>query len=380
LQLQVKACNGPIFQSFLQAGFECSTHWTKSGRRLDLISSTQHDRFLDKDYASLAPFGIRTVREGFRWHLIEDASGKLDFSSVMPFIRTAKTHGIEVLWDLLHFGWPDHHDIFAAEWVDAFERFAVAAAELFRSEGELRPFIAPVNEISFLSWAGGDKAYINPHQKGRGGEMKAQLVRAWVRSVHAMRKVLPDLRLVSPEPVIHIVGSAAIPGDVQRAEEYRVAMFEAWDMILGRVHKDLGGSEDCIDVIGTNFYDRNEWWNFGPTIHRGDPDYRPFHQILTEVYERYKRPVFVAETGTEAEARPSWFAYIAEEVATALRHGIPVEGLCLYPILNHPGWEDDRHCPNGLFDYAGESGEREVYKPLADEILKQTKGTPWQRH
>ena len=48
-----------------------------------------------------------------------------------------------------------------------------------------------------------------------------------------------------------------------------------------------------------------------------------------------------------------------------------VNGICLYPIVNHPGWEDDRHCHNGLWDYPNDSGEREIYLPLAEELSKQ---------
>jgi hypothetical protein len=177
--------------------------------------------------------------------------------------------------------------------------------------------------------------------------------------------------MVSPEPVIHIVGRPHVPGDAKEAEAYRLSMFEAWDMILGRVHPDLGGSESNIDVIGVNFYDRNQWWNFGETIWRSNPAYRPFREILDEVYKRYRRPMFVAETGTEDDERPAWLAYIAGEVQAAAERGVPMEGICLYPILNHPGWDDERHCHNGLFDYADAGGRREVFRPLANEIFRQ---------
>jgi hypothetical protein len=60
--------------------------------------------------------------------------------------------------------------------------------------------------------------------------------------------------------------------------------------------------------------------------------------------------------------------YVCQEVAAAMQNGIPIEGICLYPILNHPGWVDDRHCYNGLWDYADENGEREIYEPLEAEI------------
>jgi hypothetical protein len=147
-------------------------------------------------------------------------------------------------------------------------------------------------------------------------------------------------------------------------------MFEAWDMILGLREPEIGGNIAAVDIIGVNFYDRNEWWNFGPTVHRDEKAYRPFHQLLLEVYNRYRKPMFVAETGTEGEERVGWLAYILQETRIAVSMGVPIAGICLYPILNHPGWDDDRHCYNGLWDYVSPLGERTLYEPLAAEIRK----------
>jgi hypothetical protein len=183
---------------------------------------------------------------------------------------------------------------------------------------------------------------------------------------------LEGVRLISPEPVIHIVGDSSIPGDEEEAERYRVAQFEAWDMLSGRTAPELGGKPEYLDIIGVNFYERNEWvHNSKVALPRTDPRYRPFHKILEEVWNRYHRPIFVSETGTEDDARAEWFNYVCDEVITAHSLGIPVHGICLYPILNHPGWEDDRYCCNGLYDYADASGNRDIHRPLADAILNQ---------
>jgi hypothetical protein len=139
-------------------------------------------------------------------------------------------------------------------------------------------------------------------------------------------------------------------------------------MISGRLAPELGGRPEFLDILGTNFYDRNEWVHNSEVLLPGDSRYRPFHQILCEVWERYRRPMFVSETGTEDEARSAWFKYISNEVLIAKRWGIPVHGLCLYPILNHPGWDDERHCHNGLFDYADAAGNRVAFQPLLDEV------------
>jgi hypothetical protein len=362
-----------IFRSFLQAGFECGTQKLENGKRLDLVHSTRHDEFVEQDYARLGEMGIQTVREGIRWTLIEKQPGELDFATVRPFLQAAKKYGIEIIWDVLHFGWPDHLNIFDPAWVDSFANLARGFANMLRAEGEPPWRIAPVNEISFMAWGGGDAACLNPFARHRGAELKRQLVRAFLAAEEAIRSVLPDAAIVSPEPVIHIVGRPDVPGDEVDAANYTSSMFEAWDMVLGRAHADLGGRESAIDVIGVNYYDRNQWWNFGEPIHPGEPQYRPFRDILSEVYERYQRPVFVAETGTENEERPAWFRYVSNEVWAAMTKGIPMQGICLYPILNHPGWLDDRHCCNALWDYATDSGSREIFEPLAAEIRTQQK-------
>jgi len=89
------------------------------------------------------------------------------------------------------------------------------------------------------------------------------------------------------------------------------------------------------------------------------------------VHKRYGRPLFIAETAIEGDARSHWLRYVAGEVRAAMRAGVPVAGLCLYPILDYPGWDDGRYCPTGLWGYADERGNRSIHQPLADELQRQ---------
>src|SRR5205823_6568889 len=109
-----------LFQSFFLGGFECSTHRTQSGRRLDLIASTAHDRHAHADYLRLREQGIRAAREGLRWHLIEVAPGRYDFASALPLLRAARDTGTQVIWDLCHYGWPDDLDVLSPAFVRRF--------------------------------------------------------------------------------------------------------------------------------------------------------------------------------------------------------------------------------------------------------------------
>jgi beta-glucosidase/6-phospho-beta-glucosidase/beta-galactosidase len=362
-----------LFRSFFIGGFECSTHRLRSGKRLDLIKSTGHDRYALQDYQRLCQQGIFTARSGIRWHLIEKKPGQYDFSSVLPMLHAAQQTGVQIIWDICHYGWPEQIDIFKPQFVQRFARFASAFAHLLAQETDELAFITPMNEISFFSWAGGEAGYLDPYEYGRGFELKLQLARSAIEGMEAIWQVLPTARMVHVDPVINILPNPSKPEEASEAEGHRLAQYQGWDLLSGRIHPEIGGAEKYLDIIGVNYYPANQWvYNLeNAAIPRRDARYKPFRNILSEVYQRYQRPMFVSETGTEKYGRAAWLRYIGEEVREAIRMSVPMHGICWYPILNHPGWLDDRHCHNGLWDYCNETGEREIYKPLADELHRQ---------
>lgn len=359
-----------IFNSFVQGGFECSTHRRHDKRRLDLLAATLHDTNTRADYLQLHEHGIATVRDGVRWHLIETTDGQYDWSSFLPMLRTARGTGTQVIWDLMHYGWPDHIDIWSPRFVHHFARFAANVARLVKSETDTMPFYCPINEISFLAWGGGDEAYFNPFAQGRSFELKAQLARAAIAAMVEILHIEPLARFVHCEPVIHIVADAGRRDERLEAERARQAQFQAFDMISGALWPQLGGDPRLLDIVGVNYYPHNQWSLGGPPIDVIDRQYRPFRSLISEVYSRYGRPVLVAETGAEGEERAAWFAYVMQEVAEARRKGIPVEGVCLYPIIDHVGWDDDRNCPSGLLANRFENDRRAAYAPLAHMIKR----------
>jgi hypothetical protein len=357
-----------FFDSFLMGGFECSSHRRKDGRRLDLLRSTRHDVFALQDYEAMVGHGIRTVRDGVRWGGVERSPGVYDWSSFLPQLHAAREAGVQPIWDVCHYGWPEDIDIWTPAFVTRFSGYAAALASLVRDEWPGVPYYCPVNEISFWAWGGGDTGDIGPCTRGRGMELKKQLVRATVAAIEAMRDVDPRARFVSVDPVIHV-----LPKTVRQrrhAENARLAQYQAWDMISGRLMPELGGKPNYLDIIGVNFYPHNQWYLNGPTIWHGDPLYRPLRDILSETYHRYQRPLFVAETGAEGERRVPWLRYVCDEVEAALADGVPLGGICLYPITDYPGWDTGR-CPTGMLGFADEEGLRPVYQDLADEVLRQ---------
>ncbi|MEY2465811.1 MAG: hypothetical protein QOD03_332 [Verrucomicrobiota bacterium] len=360
-------------------GFECSTHRLRGGRRLDMVAATHHDTFAQPDYRRMQKQYLRVAREGIRWHLAESSPGKYDFSTALPIVRAAQATGTQIIWDLCHFGWPDHLDIFKPEFVTALANFGAAFAKWLNHETGEPGFFVPVNEISYFSWAAGDEGSIYPFATNRGFELKSQLVRAAISAMDAIWAVTPNARFVHVDPIIHVIAAQKRPEDKPDAEAYRQSQFQAFDMLSGRVWPELGGHEKYLDIVGVNFYPHNQWFynlkgverirRFTP-ISRRHPLYRPFREMLGEVYQRYHRPMLIAETGSENKIRAGWLRYVCQETKAALESGIPVHGMCLYPILNHPGWADGRHCHNALWDYPDANGHREIYEPLARELKR----------
>ena len=174
-----------LFKSFFLAGFESACHINRAGARLNMLQLTQHDRQVFGDYELLRSFNIHTVRDGTCWPLIERA-GRFDFSSLVPMLEAASMHDIQVIWNVLHYGWPDDVDVFAASFVDRFARYCTALARFIHDHTDRIPFYTPINEISFLAWAAGDVGYIHPFGTERGVELKRQLIRAAIAGIEAV--------------------------------------------------------------------------------------------------------------------------------------------------------------------------------------------------
>ena len=364
------------FHSFFMGGFECATHGRRDRQRIDVTRSTRHDLQAGEDYRLLAACGIRTVRDGLRWHLIEQEPGVYDWSSFLPMLRAAQSMGTQVIWDLCHWGLPRGLDPFAPDFPARFAAFARAAAALVRSERELAGVPGPalycaVNEISFWAWVGGDERHFFPYAVQRGPELKRQLVHASIAAIHAVREVDPTARFVQAEPAVQIAGDAKRAIHSAEAAIYTAAQFEAWDMLAGLGAPELGGAPEYLDIVGVNFYWNNEWVHKAERTPPGHPLHKPLHQMLSELFERYNRPVLLTETGAEAAAAVGWLGYVAAELRQAQRLGVPVLGLCLYPVMDYPGWDDGRHCPCGLIAVADDWHERTLREDLRAELAIQ---------
>jgi hypothetical protein len=343
------------FRSFWQAGFESACHVNRAGVRLDLLAATQHDRLAAEDYRRLKEFDIRTVREAVRWHLV-DRGGRYDFSSVRPFAEAALREDVQVVWTLCHYGWPDGLELLDTRFVDRFAAYARATARYLADQGSAHPLcFAPVNEISFVAWAAGARGIMHPFTSVPAPQVKRQLVRATIAGIEAIRDVVPDARFLQVDPLVHIVAPIGRPELAAAARAASWAQFETLELLCGALEPTLGGDPRYLDILGLNYYHANQWQLGGERLrwedHPRDQRWIPLHELLGWVWRSFRRPLVLAETSHFGSGRAAWIREVVSEVRAALEAGVPVDGVCLYPVIDRPDWDDSHHWHNsGLWD------------------------------
>ena len=357
--------------TLLLGGFECATQRRADGVRVDGIAATRHDAHCALDYRLIGEAGLRAAREGLRWHLIEQAPGRYDWSSALPMFEAARQSGMLVMWDLCHWGWPEHLDIWSNRFIESFAAFSHAAIREMRARGVPVGGVVPVNEISFWAWAGGHRPGFAPHGKGLGGPLKRQLVRAFLASVAAVRAADPAIPVLTSEPLIVVKPRPrSARRSIARAAAKQSSMHEAWDMLLGRIEPELGGHEGAFDVLGVNWYPQNQWLVHGRKLELDDPRREKLATLLGALHGRYRRPMLLTETGDEDPDCAAWLDRVGAELGAAQQAGLPVAGVCLYPVMDYAGWENDRHCPCGLIELGPGYGERRIRTDVRDALRR----------
>ena len=329
------------------AGFEGADHVNGSGQPLSMIASTRHVANADLDYRNLASLDIRCARESAGWRLCE-VGGAFQFKDVLRRADAARRVGVQLMWTMLHYGWPADVDVFSEQFAPRFARFCEAAARALKpyaDDADVLPIFTPINEISFLSWAVCQTGLIHPYRGDMGARsnvLKRQLVKAALAGADAIRDVIPRARMLYVDPVVHVVAAADRPQEGYTAAMHRSFQFQAWDMLTGRVARELGGNAAAVDFIGANYYHDNQWeCGTGARLdwYTNDDRRVPLRMLLTELYERYHKPLIIAETSHVGEGRGAWIKSVAAECRLALDAGLPLQGICLYPIIDRPDWE-----------------------------------------
>jgi hypothetical protein len=362
-----------MFRSFYLAGFECATGYNMHGEWIDQIAATEHDLHCDADYARLDETGIHAVREAIRWPLV-DRAGKYDFSSVQPFVDAALRYDFDVIWDLFHYGYPDDLEPFSNEFGQRFAEYCRAAARFIRRSTQRTCYFTPVNEPSYFAWAAGEVGRFAPHARGRGFELKVSLARAALSGIAAIRDVCPDARILNVDPICRVSVGSADPESRRLARRFNEeSVFEFWDMVSGRIMPELGGTPESLDIVGLNYYWTNQWelGRDGVPLKDNDPRRVPLTDLVRAAWQRYGSEVVITETSALEAARAGWIHELSAMAEQLFDEGVPLGGICLYPILGMPEWHArDQWARMGLWDLERDQQvlQRKMCTPMLEAL------------
>ncbi|AKD54273.1 glycoside hydrolase family 1 protein [Spirosoma radiotolerans] len=346
------------FQSFWWAGYECSDQLNCFGNRVDLLRQSGHVQLIREDYQQIQTFNIRTVREGIQWSHVEKRPYQYDWSVVSAMMAEGHRQGIQQVWDLCHFGYPDDltplHPMFARRFAALCRAFVTFYREHYPYETLI---VTPINEVSFMSWLGGDACGTSPYCTKQGWEVKIGLMRAYIEGIAAMRELDPTIRILTTEPLVQMVPPLnATEEQIINAAIADENQFQSVDMLAGKLAPELGGSPEYVDLLGFNYYYNNQWID-GTGTFLGwndlipDPRWVPLRHLLVKAYRRYGRPIALTETSHSGIDRPIWVKMIARECLAVLQADVPLLGVCLYPIIDRPDWDHtDYWHHSGLWD------------------------------
>ena len=359
------------FSSYFIGGFECADHLNRSGDRVNLLKETDHHLRAEEDYNLLLDIGITSVREGIIWSNVEKIEGEYDFSEVLNRLKIAEKLGIQVTWDLIHFGYPDGLFPTHPKFCERFINLTRAFANFYKNNSSQPLLVCPINEISFLAWFSGEAKGTIPYAVHNGWDIKYHLCKAAIKSIEILKEEIPNCTIVMVEPLIKVHSDGfTTEDDLFRINEYQ---FEACDIISGRLCPELGGKEEYLEILGANYYWTSQWTGRDDTIYW--PDYEgkrtPLHEMILGLYARYQKPIFLSETGHFGTGRVEWIEETARECAIAHRNGVPFWGICIYPVTDRPDWDNLECYSNcGIFDldFMGNRIPEESYVSVIKEL------------
>lgn len=351
------------YQSFWMGGFEGADHINAKQDRLDMVQGSGHDVHLKEDYSRLSQMGIRTVRESIGWRTVRPTLNDAhDVTRILEFAKAAKREGIQIIWTFMHYGTPEGVTLEDDSFIDHFVDYAVKMAHVLKPFSKT-PIFNLINEISYLSWAVAHTDFMHPYRDPLDGyEIKQRLVKAVVKAATEIKKMIPGARFLHVEPIMHVAAPIDKPELTEEAEKFKSYQWQTFDLLW-----DAG----MLDLIGVNYYYNGQIEFNGEALCWKTPDPRriPFSKMLEAVWERYGQPLIISETGHFDDERAKWLDEVLGEVKQALDAGIPVQGVCIYPILDRPCWHDpDMFIRTGLIQATDEG--RKYHLGSAKTILR----------
>lgn len=389
-------------------GIECSVVRVGSVIRNQLAETGHSKRIEDLDL--VASIGIKTLRYPALWEHVEAVAGKDDWGWLDQRLQRMRQLGITPMAALVHHGsGPCWTSILDPDFAD---RLAEFAGRLARRYPWIRTF-TPINEPMTTARLSGLYGFWHPHRADEPSCFRLLVAqcRAIAKTMSAIRKVIPDARLLQTEDFGKIF---ATPELAYQAEYENGRRWLSLDLLCGHVdprhpsyERLLGAGVDHAhlaelkaapcppDLIGVDYYLTSDRFldhrvERHPRELVGGNGIEPYVDIaafragvparelgfasrLREVWRRYALPVAIGEVHNACtrEEQLRWFMEGWQAACACAAEGIDVRAVTAWSLFGAVDWNsmmmrEDGYYECGVFDTRADTPRRTI---LADAIL-----------
>ena len=376
-------------------GFECAA-FPQVGT--DELEQTEHLRWFASDLVRVRDTGVRVIRYGIPWHIVNPRPHVYDWSWTDQAIDLMGVLGITPIIDLFHFGTPLWIEDGILNPIFGEMQGWYAAAFVRRYPHLL--YYTPTNEPYIEASFGAEWAIWYPFRRG---DLNA--ARAFKNVAEGLCRSMAEIRRVQPDALMMIADTCeyyhSLDGAFQEEAAFRTERrFLVHDMYQGLVNREhpmwdymvRNGVEEHemgwfldnpvrLDILGLDYYRHSEHrLRLGPNGERIDEspieDESALHgwaELTRQYSSRYNGiPVILAETnmGGEVENRVAWVEHLVEQTRMARANGVPVCGFTYYGAIDHVDWDTALRVRNNNINPCGmwslhREGDRLVRTPTA---------------
>jgi beta-glucosidase len=375
----------------------------------DELAWTHHRQRWREDLDLAAQLGITHLRYGTPWTDIHIAPDHFDWTWTDELVEYLQMIGLEPIWDLVHFGVPTwlEEAMRDPHYSEAVTKYATEFAK--RYKGIISKY-TPFNEPYAAAVLRGGIGLWPPFERGREGFLRsmAPIVEGMRRTIQCLRTVDSNIEIWQNDPVDRF--TAGTPELEDLAHELTLERYVAFDLLEGVAVPDSEmydwllrsgfSQEDLdryandptpIDVVGLDYYpgvehviyptDEQRSGSQGGYYIRADREPIGILGIARQYFERYGKPLYIAETSAD-DKHAEWLAWSVAECARARDEGIPVIGYTWWPFFDHFDWNTGlsqlvgHRCPSGLYSLLPSAEDRLETPVRAEFAALAQRGVP----
>jgi len=367
------------------SGIECSAPIIAGGHRQDELRKTGHWTRYAEDIGLVAEYGIRFLRYGIPFHVVDRGSGTYDWTWTDAALAALRDAGVEPIADLMHFGIPD--DLVGIGDPRLPARY-LAYATAFAERYPWVRYYTPVNEPQVTSTLSANHGWWNERTTHLSGWVRAidNVATCAASAMETIRERRPDAIFLQSDAAESFL--PASPAAFDAATFLAERQYIGWDLAYGRrPHESVvewlasaglgeerldwfaqhGSSEGCI--VGHDYYNGNEW-----TV---DPDRRQhkipaaerrgYAAVAREIHAHFGLPFMLAETNWEGAEAPAWLARTWNDALQLRLEGLPIRGYTWYGFVDHVDWDTALREANGRHNVCGLVGLDRRPHPVGEQ-------------